>query len=43
VVASEGGLTVVLDTTPTEALRLEGLARELVNRSRTCARRRTST
>jgi isoleucyl-tRNA synthetase len=32
VVASEGGLTVVLDTTPTEALRLEGLAREIVNR-----------
>ncbi len=32
VVASEGGLTVVLDTTPTEALKLEGLARELVNR-----------
>ena len=32
VVASEGGLTVVLDTTPSEALRLEGLARELVNR-----------
>jgi isoleucyl-tRNA synthetase len=32
VVASEGGLTVVLDTTPNEALRLEGLAREIVNR-----------
>ena len=32
VVASEGGLTVVLDTTPSEGLRLEGLAREVVNR-----------
>lgn len=32
VVASEGDLTVALETTLTEALRCEGLARELVNR-----------
>ena len=32
VVASEGALTVALDTTVSEALKLEGLARELVNR-----------
>ena len=32
VVRSEGGCTVGLDPTVTEALRLEGLARELVNR-----------
>jgi isoleucyl-tRNA synthetase len=32
VVASEGALTVALDTALSEALRLEGLARELVNR-----------
>ena len=32
VAASEGDLTVALDTTLTEALRFEGLARELVNR-----------
>jgi isoleucyl-tRNA synthetase len=32
VVASEGALTVALDTAVSEALRLEGLARELVNR-----------
>lgn len=32
VVASEGALTVALDTVVTEALRLEGLAREIVNR-----------
>ena len=32
VVASEGALTVALDTTMTEALRAEGLARELINR-----------
>ena len=32
VVASEGGLTVALDTTQTEALRRERLARELVSR-----------
>jgi len=32
VVASEGALTVALDTTMTEALKLEGLAREIVNR-----------
>jgi isoleucyl-tRNA synthetase len=32
VVASEGGLTVVLDTALTESLRLEGLAREIINR-----------
>lgn len=31
-VASEGGLTVALDSTVTEALRQEGIARELVNR-----------
>ncbi|MFB9863002.1 isoleucine--tRNA ligase [Rufibacter immobilis] len=31
-VASEGALTVALDTTITEELRLEGMARELVNR-----------
>lgn len=31
-VASEGGLTVALDITITENLRLEGIARELVNR-----------
>ena len=31
-VASEGGLTVALDSTITEALRQEGIARELVNR-----------
>jgi isoleucyl-tRNA synthetase len=32
VVASEGALTVALDTVVTEELRLEGLAREIVNR-----------
>jgi isoleucyl-tRNA synthetase len=32
VVASEGALTVALDTSVSEALKLEGLARELVNR-----------
>ncbi len=32
VVASEGALTVALDTTVSEALKLEGLAREIVNR-----------
>ncbi len=32
VVASEGPLTVALDTTVSEELRLEGLAREIVNR-----------
>ena len=32
VVASEGALTVALDTVVTEDLRLEGLAREIVNR-----------
>jgi isoleucyl-tRNA synthetase len=31
-VASENGLTVALDNTITEALRMEGIARELVNR-----------
>jgi isoleucyl-tRNA synthetase len=31
-VASEGGVTVALDITITEKLRLEGIARELVNR-----------
>lgn len=31
-VASENGLTVALDSTITEALRMEGVARELVNR-----------
>ena len=31
-VASESGLTVALDSTITEALRMEGVARELVNR-----------
>ena len=31
-VASEGGLTVALDSTITEELRQEGIARELVNR-----------
>ncbi|MDR3180790.1 MAG: DUF5915 domain-containing protein, partial [Prevotellaceae bacterium] len=31
-VASEGKLTVALDVTVTEALRREGIARELVNR-----------
>ncbi|MCA9719561.1 MAG: hypothetical protein KC468_33150, partial [Myxococcales bacterium] len=32
VVASEGAVTVALDTTITDALRREGLARELINR-----------